>query len=227
MIDWRAIDTVLLDMDGTLLDLHFDNYFWLTHLPARYAQHHGLCPDEASQKLHQLFHETRGTLNWYCLDFWTRNLEVNIRQLKEEVQHLIAERPHVMQFLRALQAADKQRILITNAHRESLDLKLAVTGIERELDKIISSHDYGYPKEDQQFWHTLAEHVQFNPSTTLFIDDSLAVLGAAERYGIKHLCAIRQPDSKKGAIDTLHFPAINHFDDLLPVIPSAPSTRHG
>ena len=36
---WRDIDTVLLDMDGTLLDLHYDNHFWLepvsyTHLRA-------------------------------------------------------------------------------------------------------------------------------------------------------------------------------------------------
>ena len=26
MINWQQIDTVFLDMDGTLLDLHFDNY---------------------------------------------------------------------------------------------------------------------------------------------------------------------------------------------------------
>lgn len=218
MIDWRAIDTVLLDMDGTLLDLHFDNHFWLTHLPARYAEHHGLCPDEATQKLHQLFHEKRGTLDWYCLDFWSRSLAVNIRQLKEEIQHLIAERPDAVQFLRALKATGKQRILITNAHRESLELKLAATGIEAELDLIISSHDYGYPKEDQQFWRALADQVPFDPARTLFIDDSLAVLTAAERYGIKYLCAIRQPDSKKTAVDTGHFPAIDHFADIFPGI---------
>ena len=35
--DWRAIDTVLLDMDGTLLDLRFDNYFWLELVPRKYG----------------------------------------------------------------------------------------------------------------------------------------------------------------------------------------------
>ena len=28
-IDWQSIDDVLLDMDGTLLDLHYDATFWL------------------------------------------------------------------------------------------------------------------------------------------------------------------------------------------------------
>ena len=29
-IDWTQLDTILLDMDGTLLDLEFDNHFWGT-----------------------------------------------------------------------------------------------------------------------------------------------------------------------------------------------------
>ena len=41
-LPWSDIDTVLLDMDGTLLDLHFDNHFWLEHLPQRYAELHGV-----------------------------------------------------------------------------------------------------------------------------------------------------------------------------------------
>ncbi len=36
MIDWDNIDTVLLDMDGTLLDLGFDNWFWQPHVPEQY-----------------------------------------------------------------------------------------------------------------------------------------------------------------------------------------------
>ncbi|MCP4043692.1 MAG: haloacid dehalogenase, partial [Gammaproteobacteria bacterium] len=35
VINWNSIHTVLLDMDGTLLDLHFDNQFWLEHVPLR------------------------------------------------------------------------------------------------------------------------------------------------------------------------------------------------
>ena len=146
MIDWSAIDTVLLDMDGTLLDLHFDNYFWLIHLPRRYAEHHGLCPDESTRELHRRFNAKRGTLDWYCLDYWGRELGVDIRRLKEEIQHLIAERPHAIRFLQHLKAAGKRRILVTNAHPDSLALKLSLTGIGAHLDRIISSHQYRAPK---------------------------------------------------------------------------------
>ncbi|MCK9502612.1 MAG: GMP/IMP nucleotidase [Porticoccaceae bacterium] len=227
MIDWRAIDTVLLDMDGTLLDLHFDNYFWITYLPRRYAEHHGLCPDKASADLHRIFHEKRGTLDWYCLDYWSRQLGVDIRALKEEIQHLIQERPHAIHFLQQLKEAGKKRYLITNAHRKSLELKLSLTGIGGELDALISSHDFGHPKESAQFWQKLREMTGFDPARTLFIDDSLSVLKAAETFGIAYLCAIRQPDSRANALDTEHFTAIHHFDEIFPLSDTANGDNHG
>lgn len=216
MIDWSAIDTVLLDMDGTLLDLHFDNFFWMTYLPRKYAEHHGLHADEASRKLHGLYQEKKGTLDWYCLDFWSEHLAVDIRALKEEVQHLIRERPHALRFLRALKDSGKRRILITNAHPKSLELKLSLTGIERELDEIISSHTFGHPKESSLFWRHLQSHTSFAPERTLFIDDSIPILRTAYAFGVRYLLAICQPDSALSPISTEGFAAIDHFDEILP-----------
>ncbi len=216
MIDWSAIDTVLLDMDGTLLDLHFDNYFWLTHLPRRYAEQQGLCPDAATQQLRQRFHDKRGTLDWYCLDYWSRELAVDVRALKEEIQHLIAERPHAIDFLQKLKSAGKRRVLVTNAHPQSLELKLSLTAIGDHLDLIISSHHYGVPKESPLFWQALERDIGFDGATTLFIDDSEAILAAAQRFGISQLCCIRQPDSRLEASYRGQFPAIHHFDEIIP-----------
>lgn len=81
MIDWNQIDTVFLDMDGTLLDLHYDNYFWLTHLPKRYAELKQLEQQEAQARLNHLFHAHQGSLNWYCLDFWQDALELDLMPL--------------------------------------------------------------------------------------------------------------------------------------------------
>ena len=216
MIDWNTIDTVLLDMDGTLLDLHFDNQFWQHFLPARYAEHHRIEPDQALDELYRRFDEKRNTIEWYCTDYWSEQLAMDIPALKRELQHLIAERPYATEFLSHLGANTTQRVLITNAHRHSLDIKLEITGIGEHFDAIISSHDYGAPKEHDTFWLRLQQEIIFEPARTLFIDDTESMLKTAQNHGIGHLLCIRQPDSSKAPRTDLTFPAIDCFGDLLP-----------
>ena len=214
-LPWHQIDTVLLDMDGTLLDLHFDNHFWLKHLPQRYAEHHGLSLALAEAELLPLFRQHAGTLNWYCTDFWSRELNLPIRELKREVAHLIALRPDAEHFLKALREAGKRVVLITNAHRDSLSLKMERVELAPWFERLISSHDYGFPKEDQQFWFALRQDVDFNPARSLFIDDSLPILRSAGLYGIAHRLAVRQPDSQAGPKDTEEFIAVEDYRALI------------
>lgn len=217
MVDWNRIDTVLLDMDGTLLDLRFDNHFWLEHLPRRYAEKRGMAPGEAAALLAAEFDRRRGSLEWYCVDYWSQRLELDLKALKEEVRHLIAERPQALRFLEELGAAGMRRVLVTNAHPVSLELKLAATGIGAELDRVYSSHAAGAPKESRRFWEWLAASEPFEPARTLFIDDSLPVLEAAADFGVGHLLAVRRPDSALGPRETGRFAAFDHFSELLPV----------
>lgn len=217
-IDWAGIDTVLLDMDGTLLDLHFDNHFWLKHLPERFAALKGVPVAQATEELHRRIEGQRGSLNWYCLDYWGRALEVDIMSLKREIAHLIAVRPYVEEFLQRLRASGRRVILVTNSHQWGIDLKFAHTGLAGWVDEIVCSHDYGEPKESQAFWrHFHADH-PFNPERTLLVDDTESVLRAASDFGIRHLLTLRQPDSKAPVREQLAFPAIHHFDELLPAL---------
>jgi len=216
MIDWHTIDTVLLDMDGTLLDLHFDNYFWMQHLPRRYAEIHNRDEGEARALLGARFEQTRGSLNWYSLDYWSEQLHVDIPTLKLEVQHMIQERPHVEEFLSGLKASGKQVLLVTNAHRKSLEIKLANTSIGQWFDHIVVSHDLRAPKEDPRFWHYLHARHPFQRDRTLLIDDTESVLESARRYGIKHLLTLLQPDSKLQKRLDSRFPGIHHFDEIMP-----------
>lgn len=215
LVDWNQIDTVLLDMDGTLLDLHFDNFFWLEHLPKRYAEIHQVDFATATQRLNENISQYEGTLQWYCLEFWSRQLDVDIRSLKEEVKHKIQIRPHVKEFLARLRKHHKKCLLVTNAHPQSLSLKLEVTKIDKDLDIIISSHEFNHPKEAQAFWHALKAREHFDPARTLFIDDTARILESAKTFGIKYLVGIHQPDSQKArTMDA--FPAIHHFDEIMP-----------
>jgi putative hydrolase of the HAD superfamily len=215
MIDWQAIDTVLLDMDGTLLDLHFDSHFWLEHLPRRYVELHQL--DEASQAaLKARIIGEQGTLNWYSLAYWSRELGVDIVALKREVQHLIGLRSDALDFLTWLQTEHPRVVLATNADRASLELKLPLTGLEAYLDAIVSSQDVGAAKEAQAFWFALQEIEPFDPARTLFIDDNPRVLESAREFGIKHLLGIKQPNSQQPEKELQAFIALDRFAQLLP-----------
>ena len=216
MIEWDAIDTVLLDRDGTLLDLHYDNYFWSRHVPLRYAEIHQQDEAESRRKLHAQFEKARGSLAWYSLDYWSEQLKLDIPALKREVQHMIKVRPHVEEFLSRLQRSPKRVLLVTNAHRKALDIKLARTRLGDWFDEIVVSHDLQAPKEDIEFWHRLHALHPFQPKRTLLIDDTESVLDAAHRYGISHLLTLLQPDSQlQKRLDT-RFTGIHHFDEIMP-----------
>lgn len=216
MINWQTIDTVLLDMDGTLLDLHYDNHFWLEHLPSRYAAANNQTVDEAREQLLHKINSMRGTLNWYCLDYWSEQLQMDIAALKAEIKHLISIRPFVEQFLSQLKEGPQEVVLVTNAHRHGLDIKLAHTGIDRWFDRIIVSHDFNLPKEDPRFWQHLQQRHPYNRERTLLVDDNQSVLKSAQDYGIAHLLTLLQPDSKQAAREQTEFPGILHFDEIMP-----------
>ena len=217
-LPWSLIRTVLLDMDGTLLDLRFDNQFWRELVPARYAERHGLPLDQARAEVVARTRAVEGTLAWYCLDYWTRELALDIVTLKREIEHLIAVHPHVLEFLDALRAAGQRVVLVTNAHRQSLALKMEKTRLAGHFDAIICAHDLGLVKEQPEFWPRLREREPFEPATTLLVDDNLTILRAARAYGIAYLVSVLRPDSAHPPHPPGEFPAIHDFSELLPVV---------
>jgi len=212
---WQAIDTVLLDMDGTLLDLRFDNYFWLDLVPERYADKHGLTLDEAREALRPMFEDRQGTLDWYCTDFWTRALSLDIAGMKHEVREHVRFLPGAEDFLRALREKSVRIALVTNAHRDSLKVKATQTGLLNYFDVVFSSHSFGVPKEHPSFWQQLEAALGFDPQRTLFVDDSHSVLRAAHKHGIAHIFAISKPDSALEKRETAEFNSVEAVGHLL------------
>lgn len=216
-VEWEQIDKVFLDMDGTLLDLNFDNYFWRQYVPEQFAAKEGITLEAANEQLTGRYLTAEGTINWYCVDYWTEELGLDIALLKQEVDHLIQIHPHVLGFLDAMKRMGKRRVLVTNAHQKSLDIKLAKTQIGDHLDGVICSHDFGIPKEDRAFWERLQQVEPFDKARTVFVDDSVRVLDSAADYGIEWLVAIKQPDTKAPAPLTFEdYFAIDDFREITP-----------
>lgn len=215
MFDWSKIHTVLLDMDGTLLDLHFDNHFWQEHLPKRYAENANISVQQAQQLLKNHYEHVEGTISWYCLDYWATKTSMPIRDLKREIKHLIQLRSDAHDFLVALKQSGRQVILVTNAHPDSLSLKIEKTQLDKYFDQLISCHQFGVTKESQLLWQRLQQHLKFDCEKTLFVDDSINILDSAKNYGIKYLLAVANPDSKKAIREITQYPAITDYSVLL------------
>lgn len=213
-IDWSKISTVLIDMDGTILDLHFDNQFWLEHLPLRYSEKMSISIEEAKAKLKADYLAVVGTIEWYCLDYWSDRTDMPIKELKRELQHLIQLRSDAKDFLLALKASGKEVILVTNAHPEALSLKIERTQLDQYFDVLYSTHEFGVTKESQLLWQRLQAKQGFDCEKTLFIDDSIEILQSAQQYGIKYLLAIANPDSKKADNIIDEFPAITNYQEF-------------
>lgn len=215
MLDWSKISTVLLDMDGTILDLHFDNHFWLHHLPQRYSEDAKLSLSQAKQNLVDHYEKVSGTIDWYCLDYWAEQTKLPITTLKREVQHLIQLRDDAHDFLIALKESGREIILVTNAHPDSLSLKIEHTQLDQYFDVLYSTHEFGVTKESQKLWQRLQAKQPFELSSTLFVDDSLEILDSAKEFGIKHLLAVANPDSQKPTRIITDYASVTDFRTLV------------
>ena len=215
VVDWEAIDTVLVDMDGTLLDLAFDNFFWRELVPRRYADLNGMSVQAAEQALAPRFAAKIGTLEWYCLDHWEHDLGMDLKALKREHREHIRFLPGAQAFLAAVRARGKRVSIVTNAHRDTFAVKAEHLGLDRLVDGVVCSHDFLAPKESAAFWLALERHAPFDGVRTLLVEDSLDVLAAARAHGVRHTIAIRRPDSREPPRTIAEFVGVDGVFELV------------
>jgi putative hydrolase of the HAD superfamily len=213
--DWGHIDTVLLDLDGTLLDLAYDNHFWLEIVPAAYAAARTTTVDVARTELAPRFRACEGTLPWYCIDHWSRELELDIEALKRANTERIAWLPGAEDFLLRLRATGKRVVLLTNSHPRVLRIKDEKTGFLRYFDAAFTSHDFGVAKETAEFWAAIRAVEPFDLRRSLFADDSAPVLRAAQRAGIRWIYGVRRPDSVQTVRDHVDVAVIDGVHELV------------
>ena len=220
VINWQAIDTVLLDVDGTLLDLHYDNFVWDSVVPAAYAELKQLSHADAKEQLFAKMREVHGTIDFYSFDFWERQTGLDITDLHRQQSKRIGFRADAEAFLDWLGSSARTTIIATNADHNCLQIKESVIGLSKRVDRVYSSQDFGSPKEHQDFWQQLQNHSGFDPNRILFLDDTERVLNAAAEFGIREVWHVRTPDSQRGPrAESIH-PSLDQFHEIYPAIRS-------
>jgi putative hydrolase of the HAD superfamily len=214
-ISWDAIDTVLLDMDGTLLDSYFDDFFWEEYVPKVFAETYNLTPQEARKALLARYRRVEKTLQWSDLDYWSEQLGLDIPELKCKIDHLIQVHPYVIDFLKFLRDLGKTVHLVTNAHSKTLAIKLGKTAIGPYFHRIIPAEEVGEAKEQPAFWQKLEQMLGYDKDRTMLVDDNANVLTAARSYGLENLIYVAKPSSRRPVCYATDFASIVYFRELI------------
>jgi 5'-nucleotidase len=213
--DWTGIDDVLLDMDGTLLDRDFDNFFFEEELPRRYAALHGLSEPDARKTLFALYRSVEGELAWTDLHYWTRTLGIDVVALTQELSGRIGYLPGAEPFLLGLRARRKRVTVLTNAHAEGVAIKSKKTGIDKRVDRIVNAFEVGCLKMRPDYWPACRKLVEFDPARALYIDDDEACLDAAQAFGIRHIYHSARSSTKLPPHPSDRYTPIENLQDLI------------
>lgn len=213
--DWTGVDDVLLDMDGTLLDRDFDNFFFEDELPRRYAALHRMTEQAAREKLFALYRAVEGELAWTDLHYWTNTLGIDVVSLTQELSDRIGYLPGVEGFLEAMRAKRKRMTVLTNAHAEGVAIKCRKTGVDKQVDRIVNAFEVGCLKMRPDYWPGCQKLVGFDPDRSLYIDDDEACLAAAEAFGIRHIFHSARSSTKLPPHPSGRYTPLENLQDLM------------
>ena len=214
-LDWSNIDDVLLDMDGTLLDRHFDNFFFEEELPRRYATLHAISFEEARDRLMSMYRSVEGELAWTDLHYWTKQVGIDVVAMHKELDHMIGFLPGAEEFLRYLRRLGKRVTIVTNAHAAGVSVKVAKTGLDRYVDRIVDAFEVGSLKMRPEYWPSCQRLLSFDPTHSLFMDDDEGCLTAAKAFGVAYLIHSAKSSSQLPSSTLPQFLSITGFSPLM------------
>ena len=182
---FKDIECLLIDMDGVILDNTYDNDFWQNQIPEVIADSKGIAFDDAKRLAIQIFNYKKNTKDWYDVDYWSNMLNIDIEAQKRSEKSFsrISLYDGVIDTLSVLKNKTKM-ILITNAHRKTLNIKLEKYNLTPYFDEMVCAHELNYVKEDIQLWYMLRSKYRLDYEKTLLVEDTINNINVGLSAGI-------------------------------------------
>lgn len=182
---FKDIECLLIDMDGVILDNAYDNDFWQNQIPEVIADSKGIAFDDAKRLAIQIFNYKKNTKDWYDVDYWSNMLDIDIEAQKRSEKSFskISLYDGVIDTLSVLKNKTKM-ILITNAHRKTLNIKLEKYNLTPYFDEMVCAHELNYVKEDIQLWYMLRSKYRLDYEKTLLVEDTINNINVGLSAGI-------------------------------------------
>ena len=182
---FKDIECLLIDMDGVILDNAYDNDFWQNQIPEVIADNKGIAFDDAKRLAIQIFNYKKNTKDWYDVDYWSNMLSIDIEAQKRSEKSFsrISLYDGVIDTLSVLKNKTKM-ILITNAHRKTLNIKLEKYNLTPYFDEMVCAHELNYVKEDIQLWYMLRSKYRLDYEKTLLVEDTINNINVGLSAGI-------------------------------------------
>ena len=182
---FKDIECLLIDMDGVILDNAYDNDFWQNQIPEVIADSKSIAFDDAKRLAIQIFNYKKNTKDWYDVDYWSNMLDIDIEAQKRSEKSFsrISLYDGVIDTLSVLKNKTKM-ILITNAHRKTLNIKLEKYNLTPYFDEMVCAHELNYVKEDIQLWYMLRSKYRLDYEKTLLVEDTINNINVGLSAGI-------------------------------------------
>jgi beta-phosphoglucomutase len=212
-----ALRAVLWDLDGTLVDS--GDYHWRAWRETMAAEGYDL----AYQQFLDSFGQKNDTIlaKWLGVSTPTETVR-RIGDAKEAMYREIAQReglaalPGAAEWVARLHDEGWLQAIASSAPRANVDVMLAVAGVERCLDAVVSAEDVTAGKPDPQVFLAAAAKLGVLPARCIVVEDAAAGIEAARRAGMKCIgvnAGVQLPaDVYVRSLDAL---AADSFDRLL------------
>jgi len=207
---------MLVDMDGVILDNTYDNNFWQNQIPGVISKNKNISFEDAKRLAVQIFNYKKNTKDWYDVDYWSNMLNVDIEA--EKRSSISFDRIQLYEGVTETLNKLKNNfilILITNAHRKTLNIKLEKYDLNPYFENMICAHELHYVKENIQLWYMLKSRFKLDYTKTLLIEDTINNIKVGLSAGISQAVYLGDEsyeDSKKilklSSINDI-FPAFN------------------